>query len=243
MDRLLQVWVKNTTLGCYIGRLLKDIDIQLLKQCPPHDFTHAPQSIRCHRNFWKASEFRNFLLYYSLPLLVHALPPLYFHHFGLLVCALHILLRTQFSETQIQAAQSMLDDFCFLLPELYGDQICVLNMHLLTHMAHFVRLWGPLWTHSAFGFESMNGHITSMIHSRYEIADQLLFSINVATTTSMLADKLKSIEDETILSLLLGTQSIPCRNMQLLFPGTYSVGLMHSTTLSADEHRALSKLT
>ena len=69
-------------------------------------------------------------------------------------------------------------------------------------MVNFVRLWGPLWTHSAFRFESMNGHITGMIHSRYNIAKQLLFSIDVATTMSVLADKLKSVEDEETLSYL-----------------------------------------
>ena len=131
------------------------------------------------------------------------MPPLYyFHHSGLLVCAMHIVLQNQISSALVQAAQDMLDDFYLLLPELYGNQICVLNMHLLSHMVNFVRLWGPLWTHSAFRFESMNGHITGMIHSRYNIAKQLLFSIDVATTMSVLADKLKSVEDEETLSYL-----------------------------------------
>ena len=241
--KLLEKWVKASTLGCYIGRRLKEVDTQLLKQCPPHDFTRAPRSIKRHRNYWKASEFRNFLLYYSLPLLIDVLSPLYFHHYGLLVCAMHILLQTQVSDTQIQAAQNMLDDFYILLPELYGNHMCVLNMHLLSHMAHFVRLWGPLWTHSAFAFESMNGHITSMIHSRYEIANQLLFSIDVSTTMGILADKLISVEDEATLSLLLDPQCVARRNMLLLFPGTYSIGLMHSCSLSTDEHRALNRLT
>ena len=201
VKKLLEKWVKFSTLGCYIGRQLKDIDTLLLKQCPPHDFTRAPRSIKRHRSYWKASEFRNFL-YYSLPLLVDILPPLYLHHYGLFVCAMHILLQARVSGTQIQAAQSMLDDFYVLLPELYGNQMCVLNMHFLSHMAHFVRRWGPLWTHSAFAFESMNGHIASMIHSRYEIANQLLFSIDVSTTLGILADKLRSVEDDTTLCLV-----------------------------------------
>ena len=81
---------------------------------------------------------------------------LYFHHFALLVCAMHILLQKELNDSLVRAAQSMLDDFYFLCPELYGDRICVLNVHLLSHMANFVHLWGPLWTHSAFGFESMD---------------------------------------------------------------------------------------
>ena len=79
----------------------------------------------------------------------------------------------------------MLDVF---YSELYGDGMCVLNVHLLPPMANFVHLWGPLWTHSAFGFESMNGHVKGMIHSGYKIADQLFFSIDVATTIGILSD-------------------------------------------------------
>ena len=245
MKKLLTAWVESRALGCYIGRHLKQIDEQLLKQRPPHDFSRAPRSIRKHRNYWKASEFRNFLLYYSLPLLIDALPPLYFHHFALLVCAMHILLQKELNDSLVRAVQSMLDDFYTLCPELYGDRICVLNVHLLSHMANFVRLWGPLWTHSAFGFESMNGHIKSMIHSGYKIADQLVFSVDVATTAGILSDKLKDIEDERTLSFIMPSdmQCLSRQNMSPLFPGSYTIGAVHPSSLSMEEHRALNQLT
>ena len=121
---------------------------------------------------------------------------------------MHILLQSETSDSLIHAAQSMLDDFYSLCPELYGDRMCVLNVHLLSHTANFVHLWGPLWTHSAFGFENMNGHIKSMIHSGHKIADQLVFSIDVATTMGILSDRLKDVEDERTLSLCHQTHSI-----------------------------------
>ena len=208
MKKLLTAWVETGALGCYIGRHLKQIDEHLLKQRPPHDFSRAPRSIKKHRKYWKASEFRNSLLYYSLPLLIDVLPPLYFHPFGLLVCAMHFLLQSELNDSLICAAQSMLDDFYSLYPELYGDRMCDLNIHLLSHTANFVHLWGPLWTHSAFGFESMNGHIKSMIHLGYKIADQLVFSIDVATTMGILSDRLKDVEDKRMLSLCHQTHSV-----------------------------------
>ncbi len=64
----------------------------------------------------------------------------------------------------------MLTDFYVMLPELYGINGCTLNAHSLTHLAHYVRLWGPLWTQSLFGFESMNGHMVSMLHSKRKLA-------------------------------------------------------------------------
>ncbi len=95
VKRLLNLWTNSSNHGTpfYLGRHLNIIDSSLIKQRPPHDFTRAPRSIQKHRSHWKASEYRNWLLYYSLPLLVPHLPPLYLHHYALLVTALHILFR------------------------------------------------------------------------------------------------------------------------------------------------------
>lgn len=139
----------------------------------------------------------------------------------------------------------MLDDFYSLCPELYGDRMCVLNVHLLSYMANFVHLWGPLWTHSAFGFESMNGHIKSMIHSGYKVADQLVFSVDVATTAGILADRLNDVEDERTLSFIMSSdmQRVSRQNMSPLFPGSYTIGAVHPSTLSTEERRILNQLT
>jgi hypothetical protein len=40
--------------------------------------------------------------------------------------------------------------FCIL-----GERSETINVHSLTHLAEQVKLMGPLWTHSAFGFEAM----------------------------------------------------------------------------------------
>ncbi len=58
---MLDVWVVPSSHrnAYYIGPHVKQIDSQLLQQCPPHDFSRAPRSILKHRKFWKASEFRN----------------------------------------------------------------------------------------------------------------------------------------------------------------------------------------
>ena len=74
----------------------------------------------------------------------------------------------------------------------------------------------------------MNGHITGMIHSSYNIAEQLICSIDVTTTMCiiiiiLLSDGPKSVEDEETLAILSDTQGIPCKNMLLLFPRTYIV--------------------
>lgn len=242
MKWLIERWFSASSHNhpCYIGR---QVDYFLLYQCPPHDFSRAPRSIEKHRKFWKASEHRNFLLYYSLPTI---LPPLYFHHYSLLVCAMHILLQSKLSEVQIKAAEVMLNDFYRLLPELYGDQSCTLNAHCLTHLVAYVRLWGPLWTHSLFSFESMNGHITSMIHSKRKVAEQLLFSIDVCQTIGSLADKLVEVENEATLSFfapLSASFAQRRNNMTLVLPGVYSIGKIQFCNFGQDEINAIQQVT
>ena len=182
VKRLMEKWVSSPQCPYYLSKQkLKEIDQSLTLQCPPHDFSRAPRSILKHRKFWKASEYRSWLLFYSLPLLLSFLPPLYIHHFALLVCAIHILLQPTLSTTRIDAAEMMLKDFVELLPNLYSERECTLNAHLLLHLSEHARVWGPLWGFSAFPYEHKNGYLMGHVHSAHKIADQLLFSIHAAS--------------------------------------------------------------
>lgn len=185
-----------------IRRFLDVLDQSLLKQRPPHELTRPPRSIKLHLSYWKASEFRSWLLFYSLPLLLHILPPLYFHHFSLLVCSIHLLLQTRASVVQTHAAEEMLQDFCSFLPELYGVSSCTMNAHCLTHLPYFVRKWGPLWTHSAFSFESMNGTLTNMVHSTKKIAEQLSFSLDIKVSLQEIYSHLEAKDTQKLLDYL-----------------------------------------
>ena len=115
---------------------------------------------------------------------------------------------------------------------------CPLNSHLLIHLADYIKLWGPLWTHSAFGFESMNGHMNSMIHSKHRIADQLVFSTDVSYTLSTIVEQLIHYESEETLKFL-SPDTEKRKNMSELTPGTYTVGIPQSSSLSPEERRAI----
>ena len=115
--------------------------------------------------------------------------------------SIHILLLSELTEKKIKVAEIMLNDFYRMLPELYGNKSCTLNALLIIHLCHYVRVWGPLWTHTLFGFENFNGHITSIMHSKRKLAEQLLFSIAIfCQTIGNIADILVEKEDEATLS-------------------------------------------
>ena len=235
---LLKAWFLTCNHGesYYLGNKLADIERILLKQHPPYELSRPPRSIAKHMNYWKASELRSWLLYYSLPLLLPYLPSLYLHHYALLVCAVHILLQSEVTMALIDAADKMLRDFCVLLPELYGETRCTHNAHLLTHLAKYVRLWGPLWTHSAFGFESMNGQRKTLFHSRSKIFHQLLFNVDVRQTLQLVLPRLAVAESEHTLHFL---QSSYRRNMVQIEAHTYILGQSKLVTATPDQRDLL----
>ena len=98
---------------------------------------------------------------------------------------MHILLKSTISFEEIDAPEEMLLDFCELI---YGEKYC---SHLLTHLCKFVRLWGPLWTHSLFGYESKNGHIEYLFHGNDDIHHQILHNIDVSLTMQLMRHQLQ----------------------------------------------------
>ena len=112
---------------------------------------------------------------------------------------MHILLQIKLNDVQILAAEEMLNLFYLLLPHLYGTKSCTLNAHSLIHLTKYVKWWGPLWTHSLFGFETMNGY-----HHQYaaRVSEQLPFSVYVCNTLGTLANMLVEIENEETLQFL-----------------------------------------
>ncbi len=114
---------------------------------------------------------------YSLPLLLTFLPPLYIHHFALLVCSVHMLL-------QPMQAYIVTNRCCWSDAQRFrcSPPWALQWQRLYSQLASFdplrwtTRQWGPLWTFSAFGFEHKNGFLMGHTHSPHNIADQLLFS-------------------------------------------------------------------
>ena len=227
----------------YIGRSIIEIDAQLLNQRPPREFSRPPRSIQKHLHYWKASEFRTWLLVYSLPLLLGFLPSLYWHHYALLVCAIHMLLSDRISQAKIDAAEQMLMDFYILLPQLYGESSCTANAHLLSHLTKYVRLWGPLWTHSAFGFESKNGQLKRLFHgnSEVDIVHQLLFNVDVACTLVQVQKQLQEVESEKTMMYLNRHCSgfVPRASMICISTNTYILGKLKSVMPTPEQSAAI----
>lgn len=127
--------------------------------------------------YWKASELRSFLLYWGIPVLSGVLRNEYMVHYVLLVQALNILLKTKISKTEIDVAERLLLRFSQQWDQLYPVRRMTLNLHQLVHLADDVRKLGPLYGHSCFFFEELNGFLMKQISGTQHIDNQITTSL------------------------------------------------------------------
>lgn len=76
-----------------------------------------------HNFFILATEFRAWLLHFSVPVLMGILCPPYLQHYSLLVTAMSILVSEKISASDLNDADSMIDLFCKELGNLYGKYV------------------------------------------------------------------------------------------------------------------------
>ncbi|XP_077511368.1 uncharacterized protein LOC144121829 [Amblyomma americanum] len=184
----------------YIGRpsTVNALNKRLTSIRPPHHVTRLPRTIQ-ERHFWKAHEWRNWLLFYCVPCCLNTLPAQFLRHFALLCEAIFILLQEQLSSAAISYADRLLQRFVCRAAALYGERCMSFNVHQLTHLTQAARNFGPLWAHSAFGFESGNGHIVKLVTAANGVPDQIL-------ERAIMSQELH---------LVLSLNAIPLRSQQL----------------------------
>ena len=151
----------------------------LFKVKPPNEIQHPPRSIE-QMSFYKASEYRAWILFYGLPILSNFLPSEYSHHLSLLVSAVHILLSEKIMIADLDIAYKMLSTFYQTAGDLYSSSIYTANMHSLEHLVSIVHLWGPIWAYSMFGFENLNVYLGSTYHGTKKIVYQMAFQIQMS---------------------------------------------------------------
>lgn len=155
-----------------MGRDIAVLDARLLSIKPPKNVRRAPRSLK-ERKFWKAKEFENWTLYYSVPVLSEVQPSKYLSHWALLVEALHLMLQQEISSADVDLCELLMLEFVVKTQQLYSEQAMTFNVHQMEHIVKSVRLWGPLWAHSAFPFEAGNGKLKSCIKAAKGIPHQI----------------------------------------------------------------------
>lgn len=164
MKRLLQFWHKgrqDVRVPCQIFETSCDTIISF-KDFITNDFCRKPRRISESDRF-KATEFRQVLLYTGVVAFKDMLPENMYHHFLLFSCAIRILTSPNLCITLNQCAQNLLETFIELYGNIYGHQYITYNVHNLSHLCNDVMRFGNLDNFSAFPPENYMYHLKKKI--------------------------------------------------------------------------------
>nr|XP_034195292.1 uncharacterized protein LOC117611451 [Osmia lignaria] len=147
--KILSAWIsrKFSRLSKLSGSHLAGMSARLdrLREFCPSEFGRRPRSLVYYAKY-KATEFRQFLLYTGPVMAYGLLNDNLYTHFLFLHTAIRIL------ASQSPSGQFL--KFVLRSEKLYGPNFCSYNVHGLLHLTNYVRRLCPLDSFSAFPYES-----------------------------------------------------------------------------------------
>lgn len=103
--------------------------------------------------FWKATEFRAFLLYFGIVVLKNYLPAEEYSHFILLNCAVRVCYTNAY-KPYVEIAKKWFDKYIQDYINIYGSHSIGSNLHNLNHVVGDVQNFGCLMDNSTYPFEN-----------------------------------------------------------------------------------------
>lgn len=158
------------------------------------DFCRLPRCIEDIDN-WKATEFRQFLLYTGPIVLKGKLSKEQYKHFLCLHVAIRILCSSKCISLNTYAKR-LIEYFIVKYKKIYGKEYITYNVHNLLHLCNDVLLFGKLDNFSAFRFESYMSKIKrNLKNSRYPL-QQIYNRITEERNLNINKKKLSLLEDD-----------------------------------------------
>lgn len=139
----------------------------------PVDFNRKPRSIS-ELEYWKAKEYRQFLLYIAPVILHDILPNNVYCNFLLLKFGVMILLNSSLNKDYNSYANDLLHLFVRNGTEIYGDTFCIYNVHSLIHLADDAKRFGSLEDINCFPFENYLYQLKRMLRKSNEPLQQVI---------------------------------------------------------------------
>ena len=135
-----------------------------LKPFVPTVFARKPRGL-AEIDRWKATEFRQFLLYTGKLALSGILRPDLYEHFLVLSVASSILVSPALAQSHKDYAKQLMEYFVEQGKLLHGDEFLVYNVHSMIHLADVVEEFGSLDACSSFPFENYMQKLKRLVRS------------------------------------------------------------------------------
>lgn len=146
--------------------------ISFLSNFVPVEFGRVCRNLDDISN-WKATEFRQFLLYIGIFVLKDCINSDLYYHFILLHAGIRLLSCEKSYRNEADVAQQILEEFVNLFGSIYGDHLVSYNVHSLLHLTDCSKQYGPLDRFSAYRFENHMQYLKKLIHKPNKILQQL----------------------------------------------------------------------
>ena len=166
MKRMLNVWIRGRRQNRFSAQQKEIVSARLilLQKHIPNLFARKPRSLD-EVDYWKASEFRQFLLYTGRIVLRGILKPDLYSHFLILCIAICILASERLNSVLNGTAKQLIHTFLAKSSELYGSEFMVYNVHCLSHISSDASEFNCLDNCSAFPFENYLQYLKKKIRS------------------------------------------------------------------------------
>jgi hypothetical protein len=125
---------KYRTKDFYLGSKMNDINKIQMQLNYPSEFSRQQRSITHHLQYFKASEYRNFIFYAALPILKYFLASAFYHHFVDFVIFLLLLCDKNNERKDYLLAYEIMDEYLKNFQLLYGKENMTFNLHSLIHL-------------------------------------------------------------------------------------------------------------
>ena len=176
MKKLIICWMRGPRSNARLsGGLIDQISTRLMSfvQFVPREFARKPRRLD-EIDRWKATEFRQFLLYTGPFALKNVLPNNLYKHFMCLSVAVNILVNKTLASHHSNYAHQLLTYFVRRCSVLYGQEFCVYNIHSLVHLKNEADIFGCLDNCAAWPFESYMQQLKRKVRMGNNPAAQLV---------------------------------------------------------------------
>lgn len=191
VKRLLVLWVKGARPHKLGHRAIRSISEMLIQLRPylPSEFVRTFRPLK-HVAYFKATEFRTFLLYAG-PVVLKSdfFESTRYDNFMLLSCAVTILVDPRLCQRFASNAKVYLTAFVRHYMELYPPGHCIYSFHMLAHLSDEVKKYGSLDNFSCFAFENYLGKIKRMVKGPYKPLQQVIRRMSERPVTDKLIGK------------------------------------------------------
>lgn len=174
MRKLLFLWMNGPLSVRLSSSKIKQIssNLRFIKEYIPIEFCRKPRSL-VEVNRWKATEFRQLLIYTGPLVFKDILSKKCYTNFMCLHIAMVILISPHLSK-YLEFAQNLLNCFVKSFQIIYGKHLISHNIHGLLHLCQDYKLFGPLDNVSCFLFENFMKNFKMMLRKHEKPLEQIV---------------------------------------------------------------------